>query len=411
MEFLNKKNKFIFFIFFSLILIVSSFVFGKNFDFIFNSNNLINAKIEESVLDNNQEKEKVVFVDEESAVIDTVQKSMESVVSIIVTKNIPIYKNTIVNPFGDLFGDDFGINRRVPTGETKKQEIGGGTGFVVSEDGLIVTNKHVVSDESADYSIVLNGGKTYELDVLARDVSNDVAVAKVKNLKDKLKPLPLADSSNIKLGQTVIAIGNALAEFKNTVTKGVVSGIERKITAGSQMRGDFEVLEDIIQTDAAINPGNSGGPLLNLSGEVIGINTAVSSEGQNIGFAIPINSVKYAIESVKNTGRIVRPYIGIRYIKLNESLSKENNLPYNYGIIVLRGRNSSDIAVIKNSPADKAGLKENDIILEINDKKIDNDFDFAKEVSKFKVGDKIILKVYRNQKIIDINVILEERQE
>ena len=372
----------------------------------------INKENTEFNISNNgsSENKKITIIDEESAVINTVKNSSDSVVSIVVSKDVPKYKEIMNNPFGDLFNNfNFGgFIQQVPTGETEKQEVGGGTGFIVSEDGLIVTNKHVVIDEKASYSIVLNDGKTYDLEVLARDSNNDVAVCKIKDLKEKLKPLLLGDSKNIQLGQTVIAIGNALAEYRNTVTKGIVSGIGRKITAGDGL-GSSEDLENVIQTDAAINPGNSGGPLLNLSGEVIGINTAISSAGQAIGFAIPINSVKDAIESVKKTGKIVTPFLGIRYIQITEDFAKKNNLKYGYGIIVARGETISDLAVIPGSPADKAGIVENDIILEINGKKIDDKLSFSKEIANSKVGDKIKLKVFKKGKVEDITITLEEK--
>ncbi|MEZ7820904.1 MAG: trypsin-like peptidase domain-containing protein [Patescibacteria group bacterium] len=407
----NKKIKIIFLI----ILIIGvlcfgavAFIFGKNFNVIFGKTKNTNI-----VSENNKQQYSVIrkeVVDEESSVVDSVAKVSDSVVSIVISKNVSKYKTININPFNDsdLFGFG-GLTQQVPTGEIQKQEVGGGSGFIISEDGIIVTNRHVVDDESAMYSVVLNNEKTYDLDVLARDTVNDVAICKIKNLKDKLKPLQLGDSDQLKLGQTVIAIGNALAEYRNTVTKGIVSGVGRNISAGSYYSGTSEVLENVIQTDAAINSGNSGGPLINLSGEVIGINTAVSSQGQNIGFAIPVNSVKYVIDSVLKTGRIVRPYIGIRYVQLTESIAKANNLPYNYGVIVLRGQNTNDDAVIKDSPAYKAGIKENDIILEINNTKLDQDYSLIKQISNMKVGDKIKLKVYRNSKILDIDLVLEEK--
>ncbi len=407
----NKKIKIIFLI----ILIIGvlcfgavAFIFGKNFNVIFGKTKNTNI-----VSENNKQQYSVIkkeVVDEESSVVDSVAKVSDSVVSIVISKNVSKYKTININPFNDsdLFGFG-GLTQQVPTGEIQKQEVGGGSGFIISEDGIILTNRHVVDDESAMYSVVLNNEKTYDLDVLARDTVNDVAICKIKNLKDKLKPLQLGDSDQLKLGQTVIAIGNALAEYRNTVTKGIVSGVGRNISAGSYYSGTSEVLENVIQTDAAINSGNSGGPLINLSGEVIGINTAVSSQGQNIGFAIPVNSVKYVIDSVLKTGRIVRPYIGIRYVQLTESIAKANNLPYNYGVIVLRGQNTNDDAVIKDSPAYKAGIKENDIILEINNTKLDQDYSLIKQISNMKVGDKIKLKVYRNSKILDIDLVLEEK--
>ncbi len=419
MKFDYKNNKNINFVFQIVFIVfvfgfgVISFVFGKNFNIALGENKTTN--LSNSITTNTAPVVKQEVIDEESAVINSVANSAESVVSIVISKNVPKYNTINTNPFGSDpfgFGQDFGFTQQVPTGETQKQEIGGGSGFIVSDDGLVVTNRHVVDDTTATYSVVLNNGKTYDLDVLARDSYNDIALCKIKDLKDKLKPLNLADSDNVKLGQTVIAIGNALAEYKNTVTKGIISGIGRKITAGdSYQGGSTETLEGILQTDAAINPGNSGGPLINLSGEVVGINTAVSSQGQNIGFAIPINSVKDDINSVIKNGKIVRPYIGIRYVQLDELSAKQNNLPYNYGIVVLRGSNPEDLAVVKDSPADKAGIKENDIILEINSVKLDSDHPFIKEISKLKPNDKIKLKIYRNSKIIDVDVTLGERDD
>lgn len=394
----------IFILFFGAVM----FVLGMRF-LSFNTNK-VNLN-----LDNNKENYQNIIkkdiIEEESSVINSVAKASDSVVSIVISKNVSKYKPLNINPFEgfDLFGFG-GITQRVPTGEVQKQEIGGGTGFVISKDGMIVTNKHVVEDESAIYSVILNNEKTYDLEVLARDTVTDFAICKIKDLKEELIPLELGDSDQLKLGQTVIAIGNALAEYRNTVTKGIVSGIGRSISAGDYYSGTLEKLDNVIQTDTAINSGNSGGPLLNLSGEVVGINTAMSSQGQNIGFAIPINSVKSIIDSVVSTGRIIRPYIGVRYVQLNESISSVNNIPYNYGVIVLRGQNVEDVAVIKNSPADKAGIKENDIILEINDIKLDQDNSLANQVSNMKVGDIIKLKVYRNSKILDFSLTLEERK-
>jgi len=356
---------------------------------------------------------KVTIVDEESAVIDAVKNASDSVVSIVISKDVQKYKEIMINPFGDLFGDNSdmfnfgGIVRRIPTGETEKVEVGGGTGFIISKDGLVVTNKHVVSDTTASYSVILNDSKTYDLEVLARDPSNDIAICKIKNLGNvELKPLTLGTSSNLQLGQTVIAIGNALGEYRNTVTKGIVSGIGRQITAGDDF-GSYETLEDVIQTDAAINPGNSGGPLLNLEGQVIGINTAVSSNGQSIGFAIPIDSVKDSINSVLSTGKIVKPYLGVRYIEITDEYAKANNLKYNYGALIIRGNNPEDLAIVPGGPADKAGLLENDIILEVNGKKLDTTT-LSKEISKLKVGDKVKLKVLSKGVEKEVYVTLEE---
>ena len=346
-------------------------------------------------------KEKITIKEEETATIRVVEKVSPSVVSIIISKDLSkIYNFTGPDIF--LFPDffEFGFPEfEAPSG---KQEVGGGTGFIISEDGLILTNKHVVSDEEAEYTVILNDGKKFGAKVLARDSINDIAVVKIE--AKGLPPVSLGDSDKIKIGQTVIAIGNVLSQYKNTVTKGVISGVGRRIVAGGE-RGR-EVIEQAIQTDAAINPGNSGGPLINLSGEVIGINTAIDVEGQLIGFAIPVNLAKPVIESVKKYGKIIRPFLGIRYILLNPKIAKANNLPVDYGALIVRGERREDLAVIPGSPADKAGIVENDIILELNGEKIKEGKSLAYLISKYSPGDEIELKILHRgeEKIIKVKL-------
>jgi len=355
-----------------------------------------------------------ISVEEESQTIEVVEKAAPSVVSIVITKELDNFYNA-TGPF-DMFDDFFGFS--FPFGQPQaqprqdepkiKQKIGGGTGFIISEDGMILTNKHVVSDEAAEYTVILNDGSEYEAQVLGRDFSNDIAVIKIET--NDLPVVELGDSDNLKIGQTVIAIGNALAEYSNTVTKGVISGINRDITAGDG-QGRSEAIQEAIQTDAAINPGNSGGPLLNLQGEVIAINTAMSQGGQLVGFAIPINSAKRVIESVKEHGRIVTPWLGVRYVQLNEKIAKDNNLDYDYGALIVRGEARTDLAVVPGSPADKAGLIENDIILEINGQKIDDDHMLGKELAKYSPGDEIELKIFHKGEEKEVKVTLEERKQ
>jgi len=282
--------------------------------------------------------------------IMAVEKINPAVVSIVVSKYVSNYYSLETYPFGNDFFDDFFQGPSIPTPvpneeqPKEKQEVGGGTGFVVSaSSGLILTNKHVVTDQAAEYTVITNDGEKYEAEVLARDPFNDMAILKIQ--ATNLPEIKLGDSDQIKLGQTVIAIGNALGEYRNTVTKGVISGISRRVVAGDNY-GRSEVLEDVIQTDAAINFGNSGGPLINLQGEVIGINTAISSQGQLIGFAIPINQAKQVINSVKEHGRIVRPFLGVRYMVVNKEIAAKNNLPYDYGALIIKGENSTELAVI-----------------------------------------------------------------
>ncbi len=356
-------------------------------------------------------------VNDESAVVKAVEKVSPAVVSIIVSKDLPKVEQYYGDPFGsdffrDFFGDsfggmDFGFPQYRQNG-TEKREIGGGTGFIISADGYIVTNKHVVSDPEAEYTVLMNNEKKYTAKVLARDTMNDLAVIKVE-AKD-LPVVELGDSSGIKVGQSVIAIGNALGEFRNTVSTGVISGLARSIIAGGSGTG-AEQLVGVIQTDAAINSGNSGGPLLNLAGQVIGINTAVAQGAQSIGFAIPINEVKNAIESVKKFGKIVRPWLGIRYQAINKDYAKESKLPVDYGALLIRGQQPTDLAVIPGSPADKAGLVENDIILEINGQKLDEKNPLSKLIANFKVGDTIKLKVLHRGENKEISVKLEEMKQ
>ncbi len=363
----------------------------------------------------NVTKETIIESDLGSDTIRVVKDVQPSVVSIIISKTLKqIYSSTEPTQFDQFFqfGWPFQMQQpepQVPKGrEDDKQEVGGGSGFIVSADGLIITNKHVVVDEDATYTVVTNDGTKYEAQVLARDSINDLAVLKIE-AKD-LKPVTLGDSDNIEIGQTVIAIGNSLAQFQNSVTRGVVSGINRRIEAGGS-QGFTEVLEEAIQTDAAINPGNSGGPLLNLKGEVIGINTAISQSGQLLGFAIPINEAKQVIDSIQKNGKIVRPFLGVRYVIIDSQISKANSLQYDYGALISQGQSPADIAVVPGSPADKAGLVANDIILEINGLKIDDSHSLARMLAKYAPGDEVELKIFHKDGEKTVKVKLTERPE
>ncbi len=346
----------------------------------------------------------------EQAVINAVQTSSPSVVSIIISKDVPIVEQCPYNPFSDLpqglqqlFGSGTQFYQPCQKG-TQKQEVGGGSGFIISNDGMILTNKHVVSDNAASYTVLTNDGKKYDAKVIAQDPVLDLAIVKI-NAKN-LPVLPLGNSNDVKLGQTTIAIGNALGEFRNTVSVGVVSGLSRTITA-SGSNGASETIEGVMQTDAAINEGNSGGPLLNLNGQVIGVNVAMVSGAQNIGFAIPINQVKRAIDSVKKTGTIVVPYLGVRYLSITSDLASQNKLPVNSGAWVHGG--SDGPAVISGSPADKAGIKDGDIITQINGQAIDQNNSLSAVIQNYNVGDAVDLKILRNGKTMDIKITLEQR--
>jgi len=348
---------------------------------------------------------------QEETIIQAVKEVSPAVVSIIISKDLPVFEQYFYNPFPEFFGQspfEFQVPGYRQKG-TEKQEIGGGTGFIISEDGLILTNKHVVSDENADYTVLTNDGQKFPAKVLARDPVQDLAVIKIaKNVSKPFSIVKLGDSGELQIGQTVIAIGNALGEFRNTVSVGVISGLGRSITASGG--GLVEILEDIIQTDAAINEGNSGGPLLNLKGEVVGVNTATVSGAQSIGFAIPINKAKKDIEQVKTGGKIVYPFLGVRYVLVTEKVKQDNNLSVDYGAYITKGE-QGEPAVEPGSAADKVGLKEGDIILEFNNEKITTDNTLAKIITKYSPGDKVLLKILRGDKEIDIEVVLGERSE
>lgn len=358
--------------------------------------------------------EKIVeerVIQEDSLIVDIVEKSSPAVVSIVATRDIPKVRN--INPFGGFpffFMDPFQYEEEQgapENGETQRQRVGSGTGFFVSKDGLIVTNKHVVADESADYTVLLDGGREYAATVLARDPVHDIAVIKVDG--SDFTTLEFGDSDTLKAGQTVIAIGNSLGEFANSVSKGIISGLGRDLVAGSG-DGVEEQLTDIIQTDAAINPGNSGGPLLDISGDIIGVNVAVARGAENIGFAIPSNQLKRIVEDVKTTGRISSAYMGVRYAILNKQAQKDNGLPFDYGAIILRGTGATEFAVIPGSPADKAGIVENDIILEINGQKIDTEHPLGNVLANYRPGDTVTVKLWHKGETKDISVVLEERK-
>jgi serine protease Do len=355
--------------------------------------------------------ERIIF-SEESAITDVVDKVNPAVVSIVVTKDVPVVEQYFENfdPFEEFFRDPFGggFNFQVPrTREkgTEKREVGGGSGFFVSKDGLVVTNRHVVSDTKAEYTVFTNDGKKYEAEVLARDSILDIAI--LKSGAKNTPYLTFGDSEKVKLGQTVIAIGNALGEFRNSVSVGVVSGLSRSVVAGDDF-GNSELLEQVIQTDAAINPGNSGGPLLDVKGNVIGVNVAVSRGAENIGFALPANLVKSTVSSVVEHGEIIRPYLGVRYTRITPSLKKKNNLSVDYGALVMRGDTPEDLAVIPGSPADKAGIVENDIILEIDGIKLEEGKSLGLLIRQKSVGDSITLKIVSKGKEKVVSATLEK---
>lgn len=324
------------------------------------------------------EQSKQVTLQENSATIDLVKKVGPSVVSITTTGSSQ---------------NVFGFNQ---------EQQGAGTGIIVTTDGLILTNKHVVEGASK-FTVTLTDGAQYEGTVAAQDPTNDIAFLRIK--ATGLTAAEIGDSDKIEVGQKVVAIGNALGEFANTVTTGVISGKSRPIEA-SNGQGGSEQLTNLFQTDAAINPGNSGGPLVNIEGQVIGVNTAVAGSAQNIGFAIPINEVKSDIASVKDKGTIVRAYLGVRYVMITEAFAQRNNLPIKEGAL-LRG-DTETLAVVPNSPAAKAGLREGDIVTKLGDKDVNQKATLQSIISSYKAGDNLTITFYRDGKSQTAQVKLEE---
>lgn len=311
-------------------------------------------------------------VQEESAVIDVINKAKPAVVSIVAERSG-------VDPFSGFYSRESGI----------------GTGFLV-KDGYVFTNRHVV-DAELNYKVVLNDSKaTFDVVEINKDPLNDFAILKINTNGGVLPYLELGDSDSIRVGQTVIAIGNALGELGNTASKGIVSGIGRTIETGDAFSGS-EVLDNVIQTDAALNAGNSGGPLLDLSGKVVGINVARVINGDNLGFSIPVNSIKTVYEGFKQFGEIRRPYIGIEYRYLTKENTIYNRMPE--GALILR--------IIPGSPADKSGLRRGDIITHVDNKRMDETTKISWVISKKNVGDEVTLKIDRDGSELNLKVKLE----
>lgn len=356
----------------------------------------------------------------EHQTIEAVKRVGPAVVSIVISKYMSKIKQLPFMPFFGPFGFGIpmpeegeeglpGLPHEHPKGaEGEKVKVGGGSGFVVHPDGLILTNKHVVFDPEAEYTVITSDEREHKGKVISRDPMNDVAVLKID--AKGLPTVRLGNSNKIELGQTVVAIGNALGLFTNTVSKGIISGLGRKISASMGQGGQVESLRNVIQTDVAINQGNSGGPLINLDGEVIGINTAIIFGAQNIGFSLPINWAKADLEDIIKYGRIVRPFIGLRYVMLNKELKEKYTLPVDYGALVIKDHIPGAEAVVAGSPADKAGIKENDIVLEINGAKLTEKNELADIIQTAKVGDEVEMTVMRKDKTMKVKTVLEERK-
>lgn len=320
-----------------------------------------------------------LVIQENSAIIDVAKKVEPSVVSI-----------TSESLRQGFFGP--------------QQVAGAGTGIVLSEDGLIMTNKHVVPTGTSDVLVYTSDGKEHSGKVVARDPSNDIALIKIE--AKGLKPIALGDSGKVEVGQKVIAVGNALGQFQNSVTTGIISGIGRPVEAGDE-NGATETLQNLLQTDAAINPGNSGGPLVDLDGKLIGMNTAIAGDAENIGFAIPVNEMKPVIDSYKRSGRIVRAFLGVRFIAITREFAASRELPVSEGAY-LDPEGASP--VVPGSPAAKAGLKAGDIITKLGNDTVDQKNSLNSLVGKHKPGDKVTLTILRNKREIKVEVTLSEAE-
>lgn len=333
-------------------------------------------------------------LDEQEATIRAINKVKPAVVSIIVYNKEAVANSVTIN------------NGQMEKTEARVRK-GAGTGFLISADGLIVTNKHVTgaaNEKTAEYRIILASGKEYYAQFIGKDPLNDLAILKIF---DKNLPfIEMGDSDKLVEGMTVIAIGNTLGLYQNTVTKGIVSGLGRSVAASDQ-NGQNEFLDNVIQTDADINPGNSGGPLVDLNGKVVGINTAIDQGGRGVSFAIPVNDARPVITSVKERGRIVRPRLGVRYIMLTAEMAKDKKLGRDTGAWVTAGE-QGEPAIMSDSPAQKSGLQAGDIIFEINGIKLDDGKTLLGITQRYKPGNKIGLKILRGDKVIVVTVELDE---
>lgn len=362
---------------------------------------------------------------EESDAISAIQKVGPAVVSIIESKDLQVYYRQPDTFFFDqdpffqqFFGQSFQQQRQPQPqqkSQKKKQKVGGGSGFIVTSDGLVVTNRHVVDDPEGEYSVILSDGREFKAEVVSKDTLNDLAIIRIKPKDDsksgKISSLPVVefgDSDLLKVGQHVLAIGNALGEYQNTVTEGIISAKGRQITAGTG-GGGSEILSGLLQTDAAINPGNSGGPLVNMAGQVIGVNVAIAASANSIGFAIPFNDVKPVFASVQKDGKIVRPFLGVRYQIINEERAKELKLVGVTGGALLTGKEEDgEFAVIPGGPGDKAGLKKGDVVVELDGQKITEEFTLQQAIRNKKPGDSVSLKVWSSGNVVTKSLKLGE---
>ncbi len=332
---------------------------------------------------------------------DVWEEAAPAVVSVVAMKDL----SSVQSPFP-------GFGYQIPKNENGLSTVSSGTGFIITADGLVVTNKHVVSDDSAEYVVILDDGTQLEAKVLDKDSLNDIALIQITGDDERLGGLPtleFSDSDQISVGDPVVAIGNALGEYSNTTTVGIISATGREIVAGGA--GFSENLVNLIQTDAAINPGNSGGPLLNMAGEIVGMNTAIDTTATGIGFAIPANDIAMVVKSYQEFGRIVRPFVGVMYIPVTPQVVQNYKLDIDKGVYILGADDPAVAGVLQGSPAEAAGLKEGDVILSVDDKELTSTYSLSNAIANYLVGDTITLKVWRDGKEMSVELKLEERTE
>lgn len=346
---------------------------------------------------------KEIIVNQGQAISDIAANVGQSVVSVLATQS-----TTAATPDSNtLFGVNGFTTNPAPT--TESQDAG--TGIIISSDGLIITNRHVVPVGTTSISVTLADGTQYNnVQLIGRTGANDsldIAFLKITTLNGrKLVPATLGDSNAMQVGDPVVAIGNALGQFQNTVTSGIISGYGRSVQASDSTGATSEDLDDLIQTDAAINEGNSGGPLTNLNGQVVGINVAVASDAQNIGFAIPINDVTGLIKSVEQTGKLEQPYLGIEYIPLSTAVAQQYHLKLDNGAYIPTASSIGAPSIIANGPAASSGLKEGDIITKVNDVSIDQNTSLTSILDKLSAGQRVTLTVVRGAKTITVKITL-----
>lgn len=339
------------------------------------------------------------------------EKAAPAVVSVVALKDLSEYYDQF--SFFNFPGFEV-VTPEASEGDGELEEVSSGSGFIITPDGLVVTNKHVVEDDTAEYLVILADGAEFEAQILDKDPLNDIALLQIIGDEEELGDLPdldFADSDKIQVGDPVIAIGNALGEYSNTTTAGIISATGRDIVASLGYGFGAETLVNLLQTDAAINSGNSGGPLLNLNAEVVGMNTAVYQTAEGIGFAIPSNDIASVVASYQEFGRIVRPFIGVRYVLVTEQRQKRFELGVDHGALIIGDEESGEPGVVLGSPAEKAGIKEGDVILSVNGKELTETFTLANSIASYLVGDTINLEVYRDGDTISLKLTLEENTE